>query len=192
MALFVISYHGAFTMKSKIILIFILLFLYVWLAFLTSCSKQDTDQKDAEVEYVTDPCLIPIAGNRFKLCENMIIRVHDVLHEIPKGFKTDLASIPRFMWPLFAPTDYDSIAAAVLHDWHYCCVQEVSRKSADDIFYYSLRNHGMGRAEAYLYYLGVRSSGWLYYQHGKGLLAHKQEFAEEDTQGAYDDGVELG
>jgi hypothetical protein len=103
------------------------------------------------------------------------------------GFKTDLASIPRIMWPIFSPSDYDAIAPAVLHDWHYCCVKQVSRKRADDIFYYGLRVHGMGRLKAFIYWVGVRSIGWHYYQHGEGLAKHAGEFPKEEMQGVYND-----
>lgn len=154
-------------------------------AFLLSCCLMQ--KNDIRVEYVTDPCLIPTKDNQFKLCDNMIIRVHNKFHAVPMGFKTDLASIPRIMWPLFSPSDYDSIAAGVLHDWHYCCVAKVSRKRADDIFYYGLRYHGMNRFEASIYYVGVRVMGWLYYQHGKGLANHSGEFPKGEMQGVYND-----
>lgn len=117
----------------------------------------------------------------------MIIRAHNKYHAVPMGFKTDLASIPRIMWPIFAPSDYDAIAASVLHDWHYCCVKQVSRKRADDIFYFALRSHGMNAIKAYIYWLGVRSIGWLYYTEGKGIARHAGEFPKDEMQGVYKD-----
>lgn len=36
---------------------------------------------------------------------------------VPKGFVTDLASVPRWLWWLFAPHDPQYAAAAVLHDY---------------------------------------------------------------------------
>lgn len=152
---------------------------------LTSCRTQQHDPID--VEYMTPPCLIPVQDNKFKLCDNMIIRARNKFHAVPMGFKTDLASIPRIMWPLFSPSDYDSIAPAVLHDWHYCCVAKVSRKRADDIFYYGLRVHGMNRVKAFIYWVGVRVMGWHFYKHGEGLAKHQGEFPKEELQGVYTD-----
>lgn len=163
---------------------YIFFVLGVMAIILSSCQFR---QNDIHVEYITDPCLIPTQDNRFKLCQNMIIKSHNKFHAVPKGFKTDLASIPRIMWPFFAPSDYDSIAAAVLHDWHYCCVAKVSRKRADQIFYYGLQVHGMNKVEAYIYYLGVRCIGWIYYKHGEGLAKHEGEFPKEELQGVYND-----
>lgn len=164
---------------------FVLIALCIAAFFISSCRMQHNDPID--VEYVTDPCLVPTKDNKFKLCDNMIIRAHNKFHAVPMGFKTDLASIPRIMWPVFSPSDYDSIAPAVLHDWHYCCVTKVSRKRADDIFYYGLIAHGMWPLKAYVYWVGVRASGWMYYQHGEGMEAHKGEFPKEELQGVYTD-----
>jgi|SRR6187402_3107074 len=152
--------------------------------FISSCFAVDNH---VQVEFITDPCLIPTKDNKFKLCDNMIIRIDNTYHAVPHGFKTDLASTPRIMWPLFSPSDYDSIAPAVLHDWHYCCVAQIDRKKADDIFYYGLLFHGMSKKKAYVYYVGVRALGWLYYQHGEGMREHEGEFEPSELQGIYDD-----
>jgi hypothetical protein len=36
---------------------------------------------------------------------------------VPAGYVTDLASVPRWLWWLFAPFDPQCAAAAVLHDY---------------------------------------------------------------------------
>jgi hypothetical protein len=149
---------------------------------LSSCHTQ---KNDIDIEYMTPPCLIPTKENKFKLCDNMIIRARNRLHAVPMGFKTDLASIPRLIRPLFSTGDYDSIAPAVLHDWHYCCVKKVSRKRADDIFYYGLRVHGMNPVKAYIYWIVVRFFGAPFYMYGHGLVLHKGEFPKEELQGVY-------
>lgn len=47
--------------------------------------------------------------------------------EVPAGFVSDLASVPRIFWP-FLPPDGDYSQAAVLHDW--LCIRKgnVERK----------------------------------------------------------------
>jgi hypothetical protein len=117
----------------------------------------------------------------------MIVHVDNEYHVVPRGFKTDLASIPRILWPLFSPNDYDVIAPAVLHDWQYCCVKEVSRQKADDVFYYSLIWHGMSWPKAYIYYLSVRAGGESSYKHGEAIAEHEGQFDVAELQGVYRD-----
>src|SRR5690606_2392249 len=131
--------------------------------------------------------LIPTKDNQFKLCDTMVVTEGDVYHVVPSGFKTDLASIPRVFWPVFSPGDYDTIAPAVLHDWHYCCVSSVSRKRADDIFYYGLVGQGMHPYKAFMYWYTIRWWGWIWYQHGRGLSKHAIELIDNQNQGEQDD-----
>jgi len=145
-----------------------------------------------KVQFMTEPCLIPTKDNRFKTCDNMIVHVNDEFHVVPRGFKTDLASIPRFMWPVFSPGDYDVIAPAVLHDWHYCCSKEVDRLKADDIFYYGLRWHGMGMFKALMYYFAVRLGGASSYKYGSAMHEHEGQFDKAELQGVYEDVNRLG
>ncbi len=159
-------------------------FSVVLFILLSSCQSQ---QNDMQVEYATEPCLIPVSNGKWKLCDNLIIHIDNTYHAVPRGFKTDLASIPRPLWWLYSPTDFDSIASAVLHDWHYCCSTEVTRQQADLVFYYGLRAQGMPKARASLYYYGVRSWGWLFYTRGEGLAQHLAEFDKNELQGVYDD-----
>lgn len=158
--------------------------LFLFCAALSSCRNQ---QHIIQVEYMAEPCLIPTANGKWKLCDNMIVHIDNAYHAVPRGFKTDLASIPRPLWWLYSPTDFDSIASAVLHDWHYCCSTDITRKQADLVFYYGLIAQGMPKASASLYYYGVRSWGWLFYTGGIGLSQHLNEFDENELQGIYDD-----
>ncbi len=50
----------------------------------------------------------------------------------PKGFVSDLASVPRIFWSIFRP-DGKYAYAAIIHDWLYW-EQVVSREDADRIF----------------------------------------------------------
>ena len=51
--------------------------------------------------------------------------------EAPRGFVTDLASIPRVLWPIMPPTSRYT-HAAIIHDFHYW-TQTISRSDADEI-----------------------------------------------------------
>lgn len=125
-------------------------------SLLISCT---TPKQQYKVEYMSEPCLIPISSGKWKLCDDMIVSINSVNHVVPKNFETDLASIPRIMWPIFSPGDYDCIAASVLHDWHYCCSPAITRADADNMFYYSLMYNGMTGVKAYVYWMAVRTFG---------------------------------
>lgn len=90
------------------------------------------------------------------------------MHAIaPKGFITDLASIPRALRSLF-DINGPSKRAAVLHDWLYCAAQDaagnsVTRRQADAFFREALAVCGVGLIARNLYWAGVRSFGWTYW-----------------------------
>lgn len=79
------------------------------------------------------------------------------LIEVPAGFTTDFASVPR--WPLtFALLGQYGHAAAVLHDYLYA-TGALSRREADQVFRNALRSSGIARWRAWLMWAGVRAGG---------------------------------
>lgn len=87
---------------------------------------------------------------------------------VPKGFVTDLASIPRFIQNLIPKTGkYNS--AAVLHDFLYT-IQPVSpitvnKALADHLLREAMESCGVNVIARHLIYLGVRVGGSLIYAH---------------------------
>lgn len=71
--------------------------------------------------------LSPMRNHKFKLLED--INYKDVT--VPKGYRTDGASVPRIFWSLFPPNRTDYLPAAIIHD--YLTDLEEYRK-ADDYF----------------------------------------------------------
>ena len=61
-------------------------------------------------ENIDGPALIPMG---VKVTEDRI--------SVKKGFKTDLASVPRLMWNLIAP--WDVARAAIIHDYLYKAIR---------------------------------------------------------------------
>lgn len=53
--------------------------------------------------------------------------------EVPQGFVTDFASVPRLLWFFIAPWGRHG-PAAVLHDWGYWRQEPADRKYWDDLF----------------------------------------------------------
>jgi hypothetical protein len=105
--------------------------------------------------------------------------------EIPKGFKFDLSTIPRFLWGFIAPFEL-SIIAPLVHDFLYVnkgkltindqnllCVAEegdegiivhISRLETDSIFLEHMKMEGIGFAKRWMAYLGVRLIGGIFWK----------------------------
>jgi len=81
---------------------------------------------------------------------------------VPIGFMTDFASVPRFLWGLI-PRWGKYGNAAVVHDFSYW-QQSYSRKRADDIFLEGMQVLGVAKIQRNLIYFAVRSFGFLAWQ----------------------------
>jgi hypothetical protein len=113
-------------------------------------------------EWVVDQPLIALRSNGDKLI-------------VPRGYITDLASIPR---PLRAVFDINGLmrAPAVLHDWLYSS-QRYSRAECDAVFLEALEARGVPKAERYAIYSGVRAFGWSHWSTRKATLGlNAQDF----------------
>jgi len=78
---------------------------------------------------------------------------------VPKGFRTDYASVPRLplIYALFGDTSHK---AAVIHDYLYA-VRRTTRAEADAIFREAAEASGVGFFRRNLMYYGVRLGGKL-------------------------------
>lgn len=88
-------------------------------------------------------------------------RVHtqllDLTIDIPAGFRTDLASIPRIFWSVVGhPAKPRIVLAALIHDWLYS-TQPVSRFLADIAFLYVMLR--CGAEKPFLKFFAVRVGG---------------------------------
>lgn len=77
--------------------------------------------------------------------------------EIPAGFKTDFASVPRIFWNIVPPYGLYT-KAAVIHDWLYRN-RIVSRKDADGIFRKIMHESEVGKIKRYSMWAAVRLFG---------------------------------
>lgn len=77
--------------------------------------------------------------------------------QIPAGFITDFASVPRVFWRLFPPTGTYS-PAAVIHDWLYV-TNGMTRGEADGIFRSVMEELGVGWFTRQAMHLAVRVGG---------------------------------
>jgi hypothetical protein len=91
---------------------------------------------------------------------------------VPLGFVTDLASVPRVVWP-FYPPDGPWAKAAVIHDFLYATkgtgewhtqrgitrADPYSRKEADDILKEAMADRNVGKWEQGVIWSSVRLGG---------------------------------
>lgn len=101
--------------------------------------------------------LVPLQDGtlKFRLYKDLVYHADGgSRYIVPRGFSTDLASVPRFLWAIYPPYGkYTS--AAVLHD--YLCESEwVSRKDGDKLFLEAMKHSNVGNFKRTLIYLAVR------------------------------------
>jgi len=97
----------------------------------------------------SDVILQPLKSHKFKVIKSF--KFKDV--EVPFGFKTDGASVPRFFWCLFPPNRTDYLPCAIIHD--YLC-DKGEYKKADKCFKECLEELGVDKISGSLMYLAVR------------------------------------
>lgn len=90
---------------------------------------------------------------------------------VPKGFVTDLASVPRFLW-WFIPPFGTHASASVLHDYLYRSGNYTDRKEADAIFHEAMIVSDTPRVRARLMWLAVRVFGWFAWRSRNGKVMY--------------------
>ena len=111
------------------------------------------------------PAVRPLAGTDYVLEEDFYfpakVEKWDVVVHVMPGFRTDGASIPRWLWPVFgSPYDPDIMAAAIGHDAMYRG-RIVPRADADAAFRRMMKANGVARWKRRRIWLGVRLFGWI-------------------------------
>ncbi|ENL6118451.1 DUF1353 domain-containing protein, partial [Salmonella enterica] len=77
--------------------------------------------------------------------------------EVPAGFVTDLASVPRIFWTILPP-DGKYAKAAIIHDWMYDNALR-TKKEADKIFLDGMMVLGVPKWKRTVMYWAVRLFG---------------------------------
>ncbi len=103
--------------------------------------------------------------NRYVLENDITIKLsnNDII-TIPKGFKYDLSSSPRFLWSILPP-DGDFAIGALIHDYLY--VNKLYNRKFNDlemlkwsIVMNGTRKISLRNIDNYTRYYGVRLFGW--------------------------------
>lgn len=97
---------------------------------------------------------------RYQLKKTLIIKEGCLTITVPKGFKTDGASIPRLFWFVgWRPFDGDTLQASIVHDYLY--KTDFCRHFCDQVFLQIMKRDGVGFIKRTTYYTVVRLLGWV-------------------------------
>ncbi len=100
------------------------------------------------------PILKPVDKDRFEL-------VHKYEYgalNVPKGFQTNGANIPRIFWSIFPPNSPEYLSAVVVHD--YLCENAKSKadyKYADKMLYEMMIDLEVSKWKCRVFYLACRA-----------------------------------
>lgn len=155
--------------KNAILCLFFILLLVFNFVYLFS----DAEEEGYRIFYHNTICISPHFSYHYKTCHDITVTIDNFIVVIPKGFDTDLASIPRFLWAIISPSRSDFIAPAILHDYLYVCNNGYNREEIDDIFYQALIDNNVVKITALEMYYAVRLFGDSHFNHNEscyGLL----------------------
>ena len=144
-------------LRQGLVFIFI---LYLLLLYVVGCAVFH------QVTFINQACIVPFKDYDYKTCRAMRVMIDEVKYTVPKDFETDLASIPRLLWPVFAPQYSGFVAPAILHDYLYRCHHNITRKFADEVLYSALITEKVTAFTASKFYLGVRIFGSSHFSQG--------------------------
>lgn len=126
-----------------------------------------------EAVFPEKPAVRPLEGSDYELAQEFSFKVKmrgegegegaawDLVAHVKPGFRTDGASIPRFLWRVFgSPYDPDIFPSAIGHDGLYRG-EVVPRKDADIAFLKMMEKSGVPEKKRRLIYRGVRWFGWI-------------------------------
>lgn len=105
---------------------------------------------------------------------------------VPKGTKTDGASVPRWAWSVFPPFAGKHLKAAVVHDY-YCQVKNKPWQAVHRVFYDALRTAGVGWVSAKTMYAAVYRFGPKWLPGGKRVRAISTKSTPAQQQQKFED-----
>lgn len=112
-----------------------------------------------DLEFFDEVLLIPAKnGKHFKLERGFCVEVLEEKVEVPSGFITDLASIPK-AFNSFYPSHGKYTRATLVHDYLYSEQSKISRNKADKIFLKLMKDDGVDFVTRTIFYTAVRFGG---------------------------------
>jgi hypothetical protein len=132
------------------------------------------ERKQRPILIAEPPHMHPVGdGLNFQLDHDFAACLHGYYIIVPAGFKTDLASVPRFFWRIVPPHQYPE--ASILHDYMYSA-EYFKREKCDKFFREILIHRNASRLRAYAMWLAVRLFGWaVWRKHDPKDVKHLRE-----------------
>lgn len=131
----------------------LLIIIYISLSFIVGFARFH------QVVFKNEACIIPSKDYNYRTCRDIRVTIDDRKYIIPKNFETDLASIPRLLWPILSPQYSGFVPPAILHDYLYRCHTDLSRRVADEILYSALISQHITVFTASKFFVSVRLFG---------------------------------
>lgn len=121
--------------------------------FLTGLYLQDIDRNT----YVP---WLKKNSDKFRIHRNLVVKYKDETITVPKGYITDLSSVPRPLWVFYPPGYSYARKPAAVHDYIYTNLHmKYTKKFADQLYYDGVLAMGMPKWKARIAYLFVRLFG---------------------------------
>jgi hypothetical protein len=115
------------------------------------------------MKFEKDDVSVIFVNRKVQLLEDLRFLDNDEEIIVPKGFRCDGSSIPRFFWRVCgAPTSHTNLRPGILHDYLYRN-KIFDRKKCDKIYYRALRSCGKSWIVAKLMYYALRGFASNYY-----------------------------
>ncbi len=119
------------------------------------------DVKNMPLVFKSELKMKILGESNYVLTAAFLVKLGPYILRVPRGFKTDLASVPRI------PIIYSILGgighrAAVLHDYLYATA-DFSREDCDLIFYKALTVSNVNSMKAWIMYRAVRIAGVSHY-----------------------------
>ena len=117
---------------------------------------------------ITELKTTPIDDKYWEVMEDYYYKTSRGVIRVPKGFRTDYASVPRIFRNII--NSYGKHGrAAVVHDWLYSnqCKIDITREEADKRFSEIMKECGVGSIKRNLMYRMVRIFGASHFRKGE-------------------------
>ena len=102
-------------------------------------------------------------GKKWKTFNQIDVPLSDgSILKIPKGFETDLSTVPKFLWGILPPFG-NFLLAAIVHDYLYVTKDDRGRNFADKEMLIISNKKNKNKVDNYFRYFAVRLFGGLYW-----------------------------
>lgn len=116
------------------------------------------------VAVINRTAILPDKGYFYKTRDALLVAVDGELINIPAGFRTDLASIPKPFWVFVSPARSDLIESSIVHDYLYTFPGIRTRIEIDSIYYQLLLNSNVDDLTAVTFYFLIRLFGFPHFR----------------------------